>query len=344
MKKIAVVGVYGKGPDFTTGQAVKCYVLINWFKKKIGREGVSIINTYKWKYNPIKLFINLIYSMKTCSNIIIMPAQNGIKVFAPLVYFFNKIFHRKIYYIVIGGWLADMLAEKKTLLKVLKSFDGIYVEANSLKEKLELLGFENVYYMPNCREVNQKDFSTKRFAKPLKLCTYSRVVKEKGILDAIETCRLANEKLGDKIFELDIYGKIADGFKNEFEECLSMNRDFVYYKGIKNADESIDVLKDYFALLFPTFYEGEGFAGTVLDAFVSQTPIIANDWKYNSEIIQNEKNGFIYPYRDLDIASNQLIWLYENENLYMEITNNCKESAQKYSIDSVLNEFFKRVF
>ena len=78
IKKVAVVGVYGTGTDFTTGQAVKCHTLIDWMKRKFGSDEVVIVDTYKWMRNPLKLLVSMIFAMKNCNNIVIMPAQNGI--------------------------------------------------------------------------------------------------------------------------------------------------------------------------------------------------------------------------------------------------------------------------
>lgn len=58
-------------------------------------------------------------------------------------------------------------------------------------------------------------------------------------------------------------------------------------------NQSTEVLKNYDALLFPTYYEGEGFAGTIIDAFAAGLPVIASDWKYNSEIIKQGITGVI---------------------------------------------------
>lgn len=54
MKKVAIVGVYGEGTEFTTGQAVKCRVVIDWLKKKYGTDEVVVVNTYKWKKVPLR--------------------------------------------------------------------------------------------------------------------------------------------------------------------------------------------------------------------------------------------------------------------------------------------------
>lgn len=51
---------------------------------------------------------------------------------------------------------------------------------------------------------------------PLRYCTFSRVTKTKGILDAIKAIHLVNKRAGEKICTLDIYGPIDEAFKDEF--------------------------------------------------------------------------------------------------------------------------------
>ena len=41
--------------------------------------------------------------------------------------------------------------------------------------------------------------------KPLPLCTFSRVMKEKGIEDAVYAVRTVNEHFGRTVYTLDIY-------------------------------------------------------------------------------------------------------------------------------------------
>lgn len=343
MKKIGIIGVYGFGENFTTGQAVKCTTLIEWLKKYYGNSQVIIVNTYQWKRHPISLLHQVIFMMVECKNIIIMPAQNGIKIFAPLVKKLNIILHRKLHYVVIGGWLPSMLKENIKLFKYIKKFNGVYVETVSMKEALEELDLNNVYHMPNCKDIKiiENDSIVINYKKPLQVCTFSRVVKEKGIIDAIDICQLANQKAGEFRFQLDIYGKITDEFKEELEERLRKSKDFACYKGVKDTKDSVKILSEYFSLLFPTYYEGEGFAGTILDAFASGTVILSNDWKYNSEIITNGYDGFIYPYRDIEEATNLLLKMSENMDQVFNMQRNCLSSAKKYLVETVMKEFTK---
>lgn len=340
LKKAAVIGVYGSGADFTTGQAVKCHSVIDWMKGQYGASEVVVVNTYQWKKNVPNLLRDLVSAMRGCRNIVIMPAQHGVKVFAPLVCALNKAYRRSVHYIVIGGWLAEMLQGKPFLKKSVSSFDGVYVELRSMKAKLEAAGLRNVYFMPNSRALSEPcarpSFDNR---EPVRICTYSRVVKTKGIEDAIAICRCANRILGRDVFRLDIYGRISGEYKQEFEQLMRAHSDTAVYRGCKDAEETLATLENYFALVFPTYYEGEGFAGTILDAFAAELPIVANDWKYNGEIIEDGVNGFLYPFRDVEVAAQKLAILYREPELYRKIRCGCRESAKRYSTEYVMKEF-----
>ena len=336
MKKVAVIGQYGAGPEYVTGQAVKTFFTVNWLKKRYAPEEVKVVNTYGWRKHPVRVFLSVIAAMAKCRNIIILPAQHGVKVFAPLVAGLNRLFRRRLFYVVIGGWLAETLKKNARLKKAVAAFDNVCAETKSLARDLQAVGVKGAWYLPNCRDyadVPAKELSGRL---PLRVCTYSRVTESKGIADAVSICRKANEQLGVPAFVLEVYGMVDPAYRETFDAMCERESDVMQYKGIRNADEVLEVLNGQFALLFPTYYEGECFAGTVLDAFLSRTPIICNDWKYNSEVIQSGVNGFLYPFRDVDAAAGQLVKLYEDPALYARIQEGCGQSAREYDSDAVL--------
>ncbi|MDB8680477.1 hypothetical protein [Mediterraneibacter gnavus] len=55
----------------------------------------------------------------------------------------------------------------------------------------------------------------------------------------------------------------------------------------------MNAFKNYYALLFPTCYKGEGIVGTLLDVMVVGVQVIASDGKYNKEFV-NERNGVLF--------------------------------------------------
>ena len=342
MKKTAIVGQYGQGPSYVTGQAVKTYFIARWMMKRFGPENVEIVNTYGWKKRPVGLMVSLVRAMLRCRNVIILPAQHGVKVFAPLVAGLNRLFRRRTFYVVIGGWLADTLKGDKRLKKAVAAFDGVCAETESLAEDLRRVGIQNAWYLPNCRDY-AADPGEKDMSEPVRVCTYSRVTQTKGIEDAAAIVKKANALLGKNVFFLEVYGGVAPEYKDAFDALCRENGDVMGYMGVKNADEAVSTLKDQFALLFPTYYEGECFAGTVLDAFSSRTPIIANDWKYNREVVIDGENGFLYPFRDTDAAAERLARLYREKDTYRAIQAGCEQSARRYDSDRVLEALTSRM-
>jgi len=71
---------------------------------------------------------------------------------------------------------------------------------------------------------------------------------------------------------------------------------------------------------------------------LSRTPIIANDWKFNSQVIRDRKDGFLYPFRDTSEAAELLVSLYGDRDLYSTIQAGCRESSIRYSSDNVLGQ------
>lgn len=343
MKKVAVIGQYGEGPDYTTGQAVKTYFTAQWLMRRFGREQVVIVNTYGWKKRPVRLFVSLVRAMAGCANAIIFPAQHGVKVFPLAVSMLNRFFHRRTFFVVIGGWLADFLKDHPAIHRAVASFDGVCAETESLAEQLKAIGIPHAWHLPNCRDYLAAAPKRLPDALPLKVCTYSRVTESKGIADAAAICRKANETLGQRVFQLEVYGPVASEYKEEFDRLCAREGENLRYCGVRNADEAASVLSGQFALLFPTYYEGECFAGTALDAFQSRTPIIANDWKYNGEVIADGENGFLYPFRDTDAAAQKLVSLYRDKTLYAHIQEGCERSARRYDSDAVLERLANKM-
>jgi glycosyltransferase involved in cell wall biosynthesis len=314
---------------------VKCRTLLKWFEEKYGKDQVMFANIDSAKKHPARVLGNMLRALRQCENIIFMPGQN-IEIFAPVLRVLNKPFRRKIQYIVTGGDLAEVLKRRPGLKKSIAGFEGTHVQAMKLRDELREMGVKHAEYLPNCRDYVPAVEADHWAGQPLRVCTYSRVTESKGIADAAEICKKANALLGFQAFALEVYGKTAPEYEEAFRALCQREKETMRYCGVKNADEAVETLRSQFALLFPTYYEGECFAGTVLDAFASRTPIIANDWKYNAEVIRDGENGFLYPFRDTDAAAQKLAALYRDQALYKRIQEGCAQSAREYDSDRVL--------
>ncbi len=342
MKKIAIIGVQGKGDRFATGQAVKALTIYRYFCQEYGRQQVYFANIDSAKKHPFTVMKNLVSAFQGCRNIVFMPGQN-VAIFTAVVSALNKIYRRPIQYIVTGGDLAEVVKGNPRLGTQIAQFDGTHVQSKKLRDELITLGIKNAAYLPNCRDYTEAKMFDHFQQKPFRICTYSRVIKEKGILDAIEIVKIANQKYGSDVFRLEIYGKLYDAFKDELFNAINQTNGMASYEGVKKASETNEVLSQCFAILFPTYFSCECFPGTVLDAFAARIPIIANDWLYNSEVIENGVDGFIYPFRDNEKAAQLLVNLATDKEIYEKIQAGCQQSMQKFSTQQVMHAFAKNL-
>lgn len=344
-KKVCIIGHFGFGKNLLNGQTIKTKIITTELEKQLGKDEIVKIDTHGGKKALVKLFFKSGNAVKNCKNVVIMPANNGLQFFSPILMFWKRFFYVKIHYIVIGGWLAEFITNKNGLQKKLKRFDAIYVETKTMKQKLEKMGFQNIIVMPNCKEfkIIKEDELIYFIDEPLKLCTFSRVMKEKGIEDAIAAVTKINEKYGRVIFTLDIYGQIDSGYEDAFTNIKKAFPEYIRYGGLIPFDKSVSVLKEYYALLFPTYYEGEGFAGTLIDALASGVPVIASDWKYNAELVEEGLTGFIFKNRDLGDLIDKLDMAHKQKKHFARMKKKCLSIATQYLPCNVIQIFMRNL-
>ena len=150
----------------------------------------------------------------------------------------------------------------------------------------------------------------------------------------------ANETLGGNYIHLDIFGMVADDYKEHFEQLMAEHAAFASYGGVLKFDRTTETLQNYFAMLFPTFYYGEGFPGNVVDAYNAGLPIIATDWLYNKDVIKDGQNGILVPIKNADALSDALLTLYCDRDRQQQIALNNLRAAAQYTPDHVLKVFY----
>lgn len=342
--KICVLGHFGLGKNLINGQTVKTKIITEELKNFFGEKQVNEIDTSGGIKTIFKAPFQSFCSLKNSENAVIFPAHNGLRVYAPMLIFFNRFFKKKLHYVVIGGWLPDFLEKRRHLSKCLKHFDGIYVETNVMKKVLEAQGFDNIFVMPNCKRLTVLNENELVYPQgiPFRLCTFSRVMKEKGIEDAVNAVKSINEEYGKTVYTLDIFGQVDEEQTEWFENLKKSFPDYISYGGLVPFEKSVETIKKYFALLFPTYYDGEGFAGTLIDSFSAGVPVIATDWKYNTEIV-NENVGFLYRTGNNKEFEKILKRLSENPSELLKKKRFCLKEAKKYGIDKSVKTLIDRL-
>lgn len=98
-----------------------------------------------------------------------------------------------------------------------------------------------------------------------------------------------NQKGFERKINLTFYGPIQEDYKKNFLSQVEMLNNVKYGGFLDLRDEkNYDILSEYDIMLFPTFWEGEGFPGILIDALIAGIPVIASDWNLNKYIIQDK--------------------------------------------------------
>lgn len=330
MDKIGFCGCFAYGQNTGGGQISKSRNIKRILSKKFGSDNILLVDTYNWKKNFVNKLIKCMIIPFQCKVIIIMPGINGLKVMLPMFLVLKMIFKFTLIYPVVGGWLPEVVYDDKILLKRLKTLDALYVETKHMQKLLKSYGLNNVFYMPNFslkNPIKQVKFLEEN---PYRFCIFSRVAKEKGINEAVDAVIEINKRYGNTKCALDIYGFIDDKYSVEFYNIIK-NKDNVNYGGILTECNTIEKLSSYYCLLFPTYHKGEGFPATLLESMMSGLPVIATDWRYNSEIIKDKYNGMLYQ-RNKDNSNliNEIIYSIEHPDEIHVMRMNCIKEAKRY--------------
>lgn len=334
MKKIGIIGHYGFGYDLVNGQTIKTKIITKELERYIG-DFVYKVDVHGGLTIVIPTIVKSIKSLMCCDNVIIMLTENGLKICVPVLAFFNRIFKRRLHYVVIGGWLAQFLKKNRWLILGLKRFDLIYVETTTMKNALEALGLKNLVVMPNCKElliINEKELKI-QYEEPLKLCTFSRVMEEKGIGDVIYAVKKINSMFERVVFELTIFGQVDE---NQIEWFENLKRDFpiyIKYGGVISYNKSVASLKDYYALLFPTKFYTEGVPGTIIDAYAAGLPVISSKWESYSDVVDEGKTGVGYQFLNKEALIEILRSIALDPDKMIKMKSECILKAKQYTLE-----------
>ena len=135
----------------------------------------------------------------------------------------------------------------------------------------------------------------------------------------------AFDELNLKDCKLILVGNIEDEIKKIIKPFL--NRKKIYFKKHvpqKNLKELYDL-----SHLFVIPSIEEGMAMVQPQAMAAGLPLICTTNSGGAEIVDDNKNGFISPIRDINFLKNKILYLYENREVLLNFSENAYAKAQK---------------
>ena len=223
--------------------------------------------------------------------------------------------------------------------------DNIFVETSKMKEGLEGLGFKNAVLMQNFKDLVPLSEEELIYIdrEPYPFCTFSRVMKEKGIEDAVNAVKNINDYYGRTVCTLDIYGAIDSNQIEWFEKLSAQFSDAVHYKGAVFFDESVKIIKKYHMLLFPTYYTTEGIPGTIIDAYAAGVPVIASQWDGFYDIVDDGHTGIGYPCLQNEFLQKVILDSIQVPSKIHAMKKKCLNKAGQYLPHNVISILLQKL-
>jgi glycosyltransferase involved in cell wall biosynthesis len=125
---------------------------------------------------------------------------------------------------------------------------------------------------------------------------------------------------------IDLYGPLDDYSEAALTE---RGRGRIVYRGVLTNDQVLSALPDYQALVLPTFHDGEGYPGVIVEAFARGLPVIASRWLSIPEIVDDSCGILIEP-KNVDSFVRAVRTLHEDDSLYHRLRHGALARSEQF--------------
>lgn len=216
-------------------------------------------------------------------------------------------------------------------LKVILLAEPLYSDIDKYVKR------KDVFICPNGIPQSRKFEIKKNDSEKFRILFLSNMMKEKGVWTLIEACKILKEK-GYK-FICDFVGKWSDITEDEFSEKIkkyNLNENVKAHGG-KYGDEKLEYFNNADIFVLPTY--DDCFPLTLLEAFEYGLPCIASDEGGISSIVDDGKNGFVIPKKNVIVLAEKISFFIENRDTVIEFSMNArKKFLDKYTLQTFENK------
>ena len=346
-KKVIFVGWVNRGKKPVCGETTKNQFIIAELEKYCD---LTILDFYEKQKHPW-VYFQALWAFISKPNSVIIFSTTATNVYSILRLFKKLNIKREIIHWVIGGSFGQWLLTGKLNPDVFKELKYNLVQCHGMIKELNDAGVYNAKFVSNFKPIKYfPDLTIERKKGYLKgkydnirFVFVSRIMRDKGCDYIVKAVQELNDEGFAKNFSVDFYGKMSKDYEQFFMESIKVI-DNVKYHGLLDlkSPEGYDTLASYHAMLFPTYWRGEGFAGIFIDAFVSGVPVLASDWAHNTECIIDGELGIIYPTHDYKALKQSMLNCINGVYDLAKMSENCRKEAPKYNAENALGKDYLR--
>jgi len=309
----------------------------------------TVFNTSRGNNNPslikniyiaCKLIVHLLLKINKYNAVSLHASDRGMFCFGPIIYFYGKLFRKKIILRIFGGSFNDYYFAKSKIIRIyinntILSADIILMQTkrmiNDLNDKCKgnIIWFSTYRSRPkNISELYDKHDHCSKFI------FIGHMWKTKGI----ETILEVSSKLPDEC-SIDLYGPLDEYNEGDIN---SRGNGRVKYCGFLSHEQVYEIIQDYQCLILPTYHDGEGYPGVIVEAYIHGLPVITTRWLAIPEIVDSSCGILINPKSPDELVES--IKLINSDKVYWKKLSICaKKKAVLYNPDYWTNVFIDSV-
>ena len=179
-------------------------------------------------------------------------------------------------------------------------------------------------------------FLPKLTQKKIIITLPARMLYDKGVVEFVEMARL----LKQQDFQMTIKYWLVGGTDQASAKGISQsqleswnNEGIVFWHGYQ--EDMVNILGQTDIVVFPSYREG--LPKSLIEACAVGRPIVCFDVVGCREVVQQNKNGYLVPFKDIEALVSKVKALIDNELLRMEMGKESRKIAeQKFSIMKVV--------
>lgn len=280
----------------------------------------SVVDTYRKKFKflawPFILLISF-RKIKLCEIVFLNLNEREIIFLGVPLVFFSWMLRKKILVRFFGGNL-DILHSQKffrfSINYIFSKSDKILLQTKYL---CRYFVSEKCYWFPTSRKIKLCERSIPLDRENFRIVFMGNVSKIKGVDLLIKAKKALSQNV-----KITVFGKLIDISRQELEEVG------ILYGGILSNNLVLDTLSEFDYMCLPTRHIGEGYPGSIIEAFIAGLPVIASNWRSIPELVVENKTGILFESSNVQ----QLI------EAIKKAEKNHKENIQ-FDFSAVVNEF-----
>ena len=297
-----------------------------------------VIDTNKSNYKNVfiayfKIICLIVSNRKNTKHILLNGTAKDYLYIVPILVFISNLYNTPVSLRKFAGNFYSVYTKSNFICRKLYEY-GLFHSTNNffetkyLVEKFKFLN-KNTFWWPNSRPSNNFNVSN---AFKSRFVFISQIKQTKGIYEFLNSSNTFNSN-----YTFDVYGPVMD---NKFISKLKTYKN-ANYKGLLNPKDVCKTLAKYNVLVLPTYHDGEGYPGIILEAFSIGMPVISTRWNSIPEIIKDKHNGLLISIKN-EKQLVRAINYFDNKN-YSKMSKSASTIFKQFDSNYVNSNFFKRI-